>query len=105
MDSTRVVGPILMQRQCDGLKSEMTEEQWAEKVALRLQGQPAGFFGCGTWFQWWWGSGCVCPGCGTTFLVTRQDMDRFHVREQVPLFSERDMEERVMRNVLARLGR
>lgn len=104
MDSNQVVAPILLQRQCNGGKSEMTEEQWAEKVALRLQGEPAGFFGCGTWFQWYFGSGCCCPTCGTTFLVLISDLERFRVLPILDMMKEREMEERILRNVLARLG-
>ena len=104
MDS-KVIGPILLERVCDGGRCDMTAVQWAEKCALRLQGQPAGFFGCGTRFQWWWGSGCCCPGCGRTFSVTLEDMKRFRVQEYHPHFDERGLEDRVMRNVLAWIGR
>lgn len=45
MDSNQVVAPMLMQRTCDGGKSDMTEEQWASLIALKLQGQPTGFMG------------------------------------------------------------
>jgi hypothetical protein len=104
-NSNQVIAPILMQRQCDGGKSDMTDEQWAEKVALRLQGQPAGFFGCGVWFQWYWGSGCVCPSCGRTFAVTIGDQERFRVLATLNTMKEREMEERVLRNVLTQIGR
>ena len=105
MDTNQVIAPILLQRKCDGGQSDMTDEQWAEKVALRLSGQPAGFFGCGTWFQWYWGSGCVCPTCGRTFMVTLEDQKRFCVQQNAPQFDERAIEERLLRNVLMRIGR
>jgi hypothetical protein len=101
----QVIGPILLQRQCDGGKSDMTPEQWAEKLARRLLGQPAGFFGCGTWFQFWLGSSCICPTCGRSFSITLNDIERFRVKVYTPLFDEREMEERIMRNVLMRIGR
>jgi hypothetical protein len=100
----KVIGPILLQRQCDGGKDDMTDEQWAEKIALRLQGQPAGFFGCGTWFQWYFGSGCHCPTCGRQFAVTFADIKRFRVLTTLDMMKERELEERVLRNVLARIG-
>lgn len=105
MDSNQVVGPILLQRQCDGGKCDMTEEQWAEKVALRLQGLPAGFFGCGTWFQWYLGMNCTCPRCGHVWAYTIADQKRFRVMSTLGMMKERELEERIMRNVLVRLGR
>lgn len=77
MGTNQVVAPILMQRQCDGGKSEMAPEEWARLIAERLAGHSIGFMGCGTIFQWWWGSGCVCPGCGRTLLVTLDNLNKY----------------------------
>lgn len=102
---TAVVAPILLQRQCDGGKSDMTDEQWAEKIALRLQGQAAGFFGCGAWFQWYWGMNCTCPTCGHVWSYTIADQKRFRVLSTLDMMEDREMEDRILRNVLARIGR
>lgn len=101
----QIVAPILMQRKCDGGKDHMSQEEWARLIAERLAGHFVGFTGCGTVFQWWWGSGCVCPGCGRTLLVTLDDLKKYMVRQSVPRLNEQAIEERVLRNVLARLGR
>lgn len=53
MGTNQVVAPVLMQRQCDGGKGDMSVEEWAKCIAARLtEGAP--IQGCGTWFQWYW---------------------------------------------------
>lgn len=97
------IGPILLERCCDGGKGDMTEEEWAKVIAARmLEGAP--IHGCGTRFQWWWGSGCVCPTCGRTWVVLLENLKRYRVNTPAPRMDERELEERVLRNVLARLG-
>lgn len=105
MDTTQVVGPIILQRKCDGGKSNVTQEEWARLVAERLAGKPVGFMGCGTIFQWYWGSGCVCPGCGRTLQVVMGDLEKYRVQEHAPRFDEQAIEERILRRVLASIGR
>lgn len=101
----QVIGPILLQRTCDGGKDKMPPEEWARLIAERLKGNPVGFMGCGTIFQWWWDGNCRCPGCGRTFSITLEDMKRYRVSNPAPPRYDREMEDRILRNVLARLGR
>lgn len=93
-----------MQRQCDGGKGDMSPEEWAKVIAARMT-QGISISGCGTWFQWYWGSGCACPTCGIIWSVTMADKERYHVRNSPPPFDEREIEERVLRSVLARMGK
>jgi hypothetical protein len=98
-----VIRPVLMQRQCDGGKGDMSAEEWAKRVAARLEhGTP--IQGCGTWFQWYWGMNCVCPNCGITWCVVLEDIKRYGVVDQQRPFDERNLVERVVREVLVRLG-
>lgn len=83
----------------------MSPEEWARLIAERLAGRPTGFMGCGTTFQWWWGSGCMCPGCGRLLLVTIKDLEKYRVQEYSPRISEREIEERILMNVMMRIGR
>jgi hypothetical protein len=105
MDTNQVISPVLLQRQCDGGKGDMTEEQWADRIAMRLRGEPVAFLGCGTWFQFWLGTSCICPSCGWTYQVTQQDVEKFRIWVHTPTFDTREMEDRILRNVLARIGK
>lgn len=89
MDSNLVVGPILLQRQCDYGKAEMTDEQWAQVVAERLNGDRTAIPACWTTFQWWWGSNCLCPSCGRLFAYTIADLERYRLPDN-PVIIERE---------------
>ena len=105
MDSNQVIGPILLQRQCDGGKGDMTPEEWAKCIAARItEGAPVQ--GCGTWFQWYWGMNCVCPTCGRHWTTDLNSLNKYRAMTILSMpIDERMLEERVVRNVLARLGR
>ena len=105
MGSTQVIGPILLQRQCDGGKGDMEPSEWAAAIADRLTNGNPSFPGCGATFQWWWGSGCVCPNCGRTWSVTIDAIKRYGIGQYNSHMDEREIEERVLRNVLMRIGR
>lgn len=79
MDSSQVIGPILLQRTCDAGQQEFPEDH-ADKIARRLKGEPAGYFGCGTIFRWWWGMQCLCPGCGVLYQTKITDI-KFYALE------------------------
>lgn len=79
MDSSQVIGPILLQRQCDGGKGDMEPSEWAKIIAIKLQGNGPVFFGCGTRFQWWWGSGCYCPKCGVNYPSILEHLKRYRL--------------------------
>ena len=64
------IGPVLLERVCDGGKSKVTAEEWERWNRER----PDRFRGCGTRFRWYLGMTCVCPGCGTQFLYTVDDL-------------------------------
>lgn len=104
MGTNQVVAPVLMQRQCDGGKGDMPAEEWAKCIAARLtEGAP--IQGCGTWFQWYWGMNCICPTCSRHWIVTVEHQKRYRVLEPVYQSDERAMEDRILRNILMRLGR
>jgi hypothetical protein len=65
--SPETVGPILLERVCDFNKSSYTAEGIREMEAARY---PGWTWGCGTKFQWYFGSMCVCPNCGYHYLLT-----------------------------------
>jgi len=101
---TDVIGPILLERCCDGGKGDMSPEEWAKCLAARmLEGAP--IQGCGTWFQWYWGSNCHCPTCGRAWVVTLEHLQRYRANTPAPRLDEREIVERVTREVLARIGR
>lgn len=69
------VGPILLERTCDGGRSEMTAEdiqRWEADLRDHYKGEiPAWFPGCGTKFQWYLSGGYpMCPNCGRAYLMT-----------------------------------
>jgi hypothetical protein len=83
MDEGEVVAPILLERRCDGGQADMPPQEWASLIAQRLNGRVdtgIGFW-CGTRFQWWWGSGCWCPGCGRAYDVNFEMLKRYRVDE------------------------
>lgn len=103
MDSTQVIAPVLLQRQCDGGKGDMSPEEWAKVLAARLiEGAPV--HGCGTWFQWYWGMNCVCPTCGRHWAVTLDDIRKYGVVD-VNRPNARELVDRVVREVMVRLGK
>jgi hypothetical protein len=65
-----VIGPVLLERVCDGGKPRMTAEEWERWN----KESPIRFRGCGTRFRWYLGVGCVCPRCGTHFVYTVDDL-------------------------------
>lgn len=77
ISETGVIGPILLQRQCDYGKGDMTEEEWTQVLAERLEGAPIP--ACWIVFQWWWGSSCTCPGCGRHFLSGLDELKRYRL--------------------------
>ena len=87
MDSNQVIPPILMQRQCDGGRGDMTPEELAEWTAKRLLGEGRYIWGCGTRFQWWWGSNAVCPTCGMTYLCDIEALKRYRL-PQIAVFTD-----------------
>ena len=82
MDSDKVVGPILLQRQCDGGKADMSPEEWANIIAARLKNSRSYFPGCGTVFQYYWGSGAMCPTCGRSYLTDMESLKRYRVEQE-----------------------
>lgn len=104
MGTNQVVAPILMQRQCN-VQEDMAKEEWAKIIADRLAGEQVGYLGCGTWFQWYWGMNCLCPKCGRLWMVKMEDMNRFRVQENLNRIDERAIEDRILTNVLMRIGR
>lgn len=78
-DTDEVIGPILLQRQCDGGKADMSPQEWAKIVAERLKGNPAFHGGCGTRFKWWWGSGAYCPNCGILYVTNLGELKRYRL--------------------------
>lgn len=104
MHSNQVVAPILMQRQCN-VQEDMAKEEWANIIADRMAGEHVGYFGCGTRFQWYWGMNCLCPKCGKLWAIKLEDMNKFRVQQNFNVIDERAIEDRILRNVLERLGR
>ena len=78
-----VVPPLLLQRICDAGRTAMDASEvviWAADLAKQhgeafMLAHPY-YPGCGTEFQFYFGSGCRCPECGKAYEV-RMD----HVRE------------------------
>jgi hypothetical protein len=69
------VGPILLERICDGGRSEMTAEEIKEwEACMREYGRDLSnrwFPGCGTRFQWYLSGGYpMCPNCGRAYQMT-----------------------------------
>ena len=73
--------PVLCERLCDGGKTNMeagellkyTNElvrQYGEAFMLQHKHFP----GCGTLFQWYFGSNCWCPECGHLYQVIFTDL-------------------------------
>jgi hypothetical protein len=69
--SEDVVGPILMERVCDGGMSNYP----AEEKAQLLRDHPGIFHGCGAKFRWYFGSLVVCPKCGWNYMLTKEDRE------------------------------
>ena len=74
------VPPVLLERLCDAGRSKM-EASDILKYAVELVQQHGEAFmlahpyfpGCGTDFQWYFGSGCHCPECGRQYIVDMQE--------------------------------
>ena len=63
------IGPVMLERVCDSGRELLT----VEEVAERYDGSRS-FWGCGTRFRWYLGMNCMCPGCGTMYVYTKDDM-------------------------------
>lgn len=63
-----VIGPFMLERVCDHEKSRMSAEEWQDTI------KRTSYLGCGTRFRWYWGTACVCPNCGWTYLYTLKDL-------------------------------
>ena len=71
----KTVGPILLERICDGGRSEMTAEEirkWEADMREIHGGELSMWFpGCGTKFQWYHIGGYpCCPNCGRAYQMT-----------------------------------
>lgn len=86
--SEPAIGPILLERVCDGGRSEMAAEdikKW-EMDLQELHGDVLKhhphFPGCGTKFQWYFGSYGCCPNCGRAYLMTLEMLksNKYNVR-------------------------
>lgn len=77
---SRAVGPVLLERVCDGERSKFTPEEWKHLDST----YPNHFRGCGTRFRWYWGCQCFCPECGWQYLYTIEQMraKQYFVDEQ-----------------------
>jgi hypothetical protein len=62
------VGPVLLERVCDGGKSTMSTEDWQQLE----RDCPNRYKGCGTKFRWYLGTYVTCPGCGRVFCYTNE---------------------------------
>ena len=65
-----VIGPVLLERECDGGLGDMSEEERAEVIRARAAGEIPRIAACWTRFRWWFGSGCMCPECGRLYNFT-----------------------------------
>ena len=60
------IGPVVLERTCDGGKNNYTAEEIAERdKRLKIYDQR---WGCGTRFRWYLGTVCVCPKCGAQYV-------------------------------------
>jgi hypothetical protein len=78
----QVIGPILLQRQCDACKGDMEPAEWAKIIAGKLNGEGPWFLGCGTRFRWWWGSSAQCPSCGRVYMSDLDSLKRYRVEQE-----------------------
>lgn len=76
---SKPVGPMLLERTCDGGEAESDPKEWAEYMAYKKEeGHPIPW--CGTKFQWYWGSMCICPNCCTHYQVMRKSIEKYRVK-------------------------
>lgn len=78
----KAIPPVLLERQCDGGRSEMDASDIVRYAAEMTQERGEAFMllhpyypGCGTRFQWYWGMNSVCPMCGRIYQVMKKSMD------------------------------
>ena len=64
----KAVAPVLLERECDNNKKSYT----AAEIADIEREMPYWRWGCGTRFQWYWGSTCCCPNCGYLYIYTME---------------------------------
>ena len=64
------IKPILLEHVCDCGASRVTAEEIAEARVY----YPWAYIGCGTRFQWYWGTNPMCPTCGFVYNVTLDDL-------------------------------
>ena len=70
--SEKAAGPTVLERVCDGGKSEMSAEEWAQWE----KEFPNRYNGCGTRFRWYLGTPCFCPNCGRHYIYTQEHLKK-----------------------------
>ena len=72
--------PIILEHVCDHGASRYDPKELAE---IQKEAPWIGV-GCGTRFQWHWGTASICPNCGYHYLVTLEDLkNNFYKRVEV----------------------
>jgi hypothetical protein len=72
ISKNKVIGPVLLERVCDGGRSHMTAEEWQRYN----EDFPSHFRGCGTRFRWYLGTKCMCPTCMREYLYTFEQLKK-----------------------------